>query len=183
MHLDSFLWGTNGISAVTGGYPHPSCAATAALGLISLLLPTQVAEVSPRLEALCCEAKALAHDTAQAEKSFTTVKSEKDLPGLQGLQSRQQDMEVSPRAPWPTECLVERCWGWMRPSWGGAGLWGPRCRQPWHTAVSRLEFSSRAQLGPGKGEHLRQLPCASTRLPVPRSSFCQWGGDSGRHAG
>ncbi|XP_072189224.1 uncharacterized protein [Excalfactoria chinensis] len=52
-----------------------------------------VAEVSPRLEALCCEAKALAHDTAQAESSFTTVKSEKDLPGLQGLQSRQQDME------------------------------------------------------------------------------------------
>ncbi|XP_042691345.1 spectrin beta chain, non-erythrocytic 2-like, partial [Centrocercus urophasianus] len=52
-----------------------------------------VAEVSPRLEALCCEAKALAHDTAQAESSFTTVKSEKDLQGLQGLQSRQQEME------------------------------------------------------------------------------------------
>uniref|UniRef100_A0A8C3L700 PH domain-containing protein n=1 Tax=Chrysolophus pictus TaxID=9089 RepID=A0A8C3L700_CHRPC len=52
-----------------------------------------VAEVSPRLEALCCEAKALAHDTAQAESGFTTVKSEKDLQGLQGLQSRQQEME------------------------------------------------------------------------------------------
>ncbi|XP_021245222.1 uncharacterized protein LOC110395330 isoform X2 [Numida meleagris] len=52
-----------------------------------------VAEVSPHLEALCCEAKALAHDTAQAESGFTTVKSEKDLPGLQGLQSRQQEME------------------------------------------------------------------------------------------
>ncbi|XP_048792434.1 uncharacterized protein LOC125689410 isoform X4 [Lagopus muta] len=52
-----------------------------------------VAEVSPRLEALCCEAKALAHDTAQAESGFTTVKSEKDLQGLQSLQSRQQEME------------------------------------------------------------------------------------------
>ncbi|XP_010705206.1 spectrin beta chain, non-erythrocytic 5-like isoform X2 [Meleagris gallopavo] len=52
-----------------------------------------VAEVSPRLEALCCEAKALAHDTAQAESGFTTVKSEKDLQELQGLQSRQQEME------------------------------------------------------------------------------------------
>uniref|UniRef100_A0A8V0ZA39 PH domain-containing protein n=1 Tax=Gallus gallus TaxID=9031 RepID=A0A8V0ZA39_CHICK len=52
-----------------------------------------VAEVSPCLEALCCEAKALARDTAQAESGFTTVKSEKDLPGLQGLQSRQQEME------------------------------------------------------------------------------------------
>ncbi|XP_040408794.1 uncharacterized protein LOC121067923 isoform X2 [Cygnus olor] len=52
-----------------------------------------VAEVSPRLEALRCSAEALARDTAQAESGFTTVKSEKDLPGLQGLQSRQQEME------------------------------------------------------------------------------------------
>lgn len=182
MHLDSSLWGTNGISVATGGCPHPSHAATSALGLISLLLPTQVAEVSPRLEALCCEAKALAHDTAQAESGFTTVKSEKDLQGLQSLQSRQQEMEVSPGAPWPAGCLTGRCQGWMRPSQGGTGSRGPRCRQPWHTTVSRLEFSSGAQLGPGKGEHLRQLPCASAQLPVPRSSFCQWGGDSGGHA-
>ncbi|XP_075268888.1 uncharacterized protein LOC142360457 isoform X2 [Opisthocomus hoazin] len=52
-----------------------------------------VAEVSPRLDALRCRAEALAHDTAQAESSFTAVKSEKDLPGLQGLLSRQQEME------------------------------------------------------------------------------------------
>lgn len=88
------------------GIPHPSRAAISALGLISLLLPTQVAEVSPCLEALCCEAKALARDTAQAESGFTTVKSEKDLPGLQGLQSRQQEMEVSLGAPWPAGCLA-----------------------------------------------------------------------------
>lgn len=52
-----------------------------------------VSEVSPRLEALRCRAEALAHDTAQAESGFTTVKSEKDLQGLQGLLSRQQEME------------------------------------------------------------------------------------------
>ncbi|XP_074753092.1 uncharacterized protein LOC141956400 isoform X2 [Athene noctua] len=52
-----------------------------------------VAEVSPRLEALRCRAEALARDTAQAESGFTTVKSEKDLQGLQGLLSRQQEME------------------------------------------------------------------------------------------
>ncbi|XP_068532634.1 spectrin beta chain, non-erythrocytic 4-like isoform X3 [Anas acuta] len=52
-----------------------------------------VAAVSPRLEALRRSAEALARDTAQAESGFTTVKSEKDLPGLQGLQSRQQEME------------------------------------------------------------------------------------------
>ncbi|XP_009282089.1 PREDICTED: uncharacterized protein LOC103902721 [Aptenodytes forsteri] len=54
-----------------------------------------VAEVSPRLEALRCRAEALARDTAQAESSFTTVKSEKDLQGLQGLLSRQQEMECA----------------------------------------------------------------------------------------
>ncbi|CAM9873279.1 unnamed protein product [Bubo scandiacus] len=52
-----------------------------------------VAEVSPRLEALRCRAEALARDTAHAESAFTTVKSEKDLQGLQGLLSRQQEME------------------------------------------------------------------------------------------
>ncbi|XP_069708619.1 spectrin beta chain, non-erythrocytic 2-like isoform X2 [Phaenicophaeus curvirostris] len=52
-----------------------------------------VAEVSPHLEALRCKAEALARDTAQAESGFTTVKSEKDLQGLQGLLSRQQEME------------------------------------------------------------------------------------------
>lgn len=65
-------------------------------GLISLppTLPIQVAEVSPCLEALRCRAEALAHDTAQAESGFTAVKSEKDLQGLQGLLSQQQEMEV-----------------------------------------------------------------------------------------
>ncbi|XP_059690100.1 uncharacterized protein LOC132320766 [Gavia stellata] len=52
-----------------------------------------VAEVPLRLEALRCRAEALARDTTQAESSFTTVKSEKDLQGLQGLLSRQQEME------------------------------------------------------------------------------------------
>ncbi|KAK2531617.1 Capn11 [Columba guinea] len=52
-----------------------------------------VAEVSPCLEALRCRAEALAHDTAQAESGFTAVKSEKDLQGLQGLLSQQQEME------------------------------------------------------------------------------------------
>ncbi|XP_054676543.1 spectrin beta chain, non-erythrocytic 2-like isoform X2 [Grus americana] len=52
-----------------------------------------VAEVSPHLEALRCRAEALARDTAQAESGFTAVKSEKDLQGLQGLLSRQQEME------------------------------------------------------------------------------------------
>ncbi|XP_061326936.1 uncharacterized protein LOC133278342 [Pezoporus flaviventris] len=52
-----------------------------------------VAEVSPCLEALRCRAEALARDTAQAESSFTAVKSEKDLEGLQGLLSQQQELE------------------------------------------------------------------------------------------
>ncbi|KAM6084870.1 uncharacterized protein LJ206_006794 [Theristicus caerulescens] len=52
-----------------------------------------VAEVSPCLEALRCRAEALARDTAQAESGFTAVKSEKDLQELQGLLSRQQEME------------------------------------------------------------------------------------------
>ncbi|XP_032540121.1 spectrin beta chain, non-erythrocytic 5-like isoform X3 [Chiroxiphia lanceolata] len=52
-----------------------------------------VAEVSPQLEALRCRAKVLAQDIARAESGFTTVKSEKDLQGLQGLLSRQQEME------------------------------------------------------------------------------------------
>ncbi|XP_030092128.2 spectrin beta chain, non-erythrocytic 2-like isoform X3 [Serinus canaria] len=52
-----------------------------------------VAKMSPQLEALQCRAKALSEDIALAEKSFTTVKSEKDLQGLQGLLSCQQEME------------------------------------------------------------------------------------------
>ncbi|XP_053830394.1 spectrin beta chain, non-erythrocytic 2-like isoform X4 [Vidua macroura] len=52
-----------------------------------------VAKISPQLEALQCRAKALAQDIALAENSFTTVKSEKDLQGLQGLLSCQQEME------------------------------------------------------------------------------------------
>lgn len=77
--------------------------------------PIQVAEVSPRLEALRCRAEALARDTAQAESGFTTVKSEKDLQGLQGLLSRQQEMEVRPG---------EHC-GWPCPWWGGVPAdWG-----------------------------------------------------------
>lgn len=60
-------------------------------------MPIQVAEVSPCLEALRCRAEALARDTAQAESGFTAVKSEKDLEGLQGLLSQQQELEVRPR--------------------------------------------------------------------------------------
>ncbi|XP_041878891.1 uncharacterized protein LOC121662121 isoform X2 [Corvus kubaryi] len=52
-----------------------------------------VAEVFPQLEALQCRAKALSQDIALAENGFTTVKSEKDLQGLQGLLSCQQEME------------------------------------------------------------------------------------------
>ncbi|XP_063246974.1 spectrin beta chain, non-erythrocytic 2-like isoform X3 [Prinia subflava] len=52
-----------------------------------------VAKVSPQLEALQCRAKALSEDIALAENSFTMVKSEKDLQGLQGLLSCQQEME------------------------------------------------------------------------------------------
>ncbi|XP_032912091.1 spectrin beta chain, non-erythrocytic 2-like isoform X2 [Catharus ustulatus] len=52
-----------------------------------------VAKVSPQLEALQSRAKALSQDIALAENSFTTVKSEKDLQGLQGLLSCQQEME------------------------------------------------------------------------------------------
>ncbi|XP_068795609.1 spectrin beta chain, non-erythrocytic 4 isoform X2 [Struthio camelus] len=54
-----------------------------------------LAEVSPCLEAIRCRAEALARDTAQAENDFAVVKSEKDLQGLQGLLSRQQEMECA----------------------------------------------------------------------------------------
>lgn len=68
------------------------------LGLTSLPPPPpiQVAEVSPRLEALRCRAEMLAQDIAEAESGFAAVKSEKDLQGLQGLLSQQQEMEVRP---------------------------------------------------------------------------------------
>lgn len=61
--------------------------------------------MSPLLEALRCRAEALIHDTAQAERGFTAVKSEKDLQELQGLLNQQQEMEVRPeeRSAWP-------CW-------------------------------------------------------------------------
>ncbi|XP_041260089.1 spectrin beta chain, non-erythrocytic 2-like [Onychostruthus taczanowskii] len=52
-----------------------------------------VAKISPKLEALQRRAKALSQDIALAENIFTTVKSEKDLQGLQGLLSCQQEME------------------------------------------------------------------------------------------
>ncbi|XP_019405205.1 PREDICTED: uncharacterized protein LOC109319854 isoform X6 [Crocodylus porosus] len=52
-----------------------------------------LAEVSLHMQAVRCRAEALAHDIAQAERGFATVKSEWDLQGLQGLLSRQQDME------------------------------------------------------------------------------------------
>ena len=144
-------------------------------GLISLPpLPTQVAEVSPRLDALRCRAEALAHDTAQAESSFTAVKSEKDLPGLQGLLSRQQEMEVRSRR---AEAVPGRCWP---PGGPGAVSLG----KPWR---ARLEFSSRAEpcpaplpsasTGQARGESSRQLLCASAWLPAPRSSSCWQGGD------
>ncbi|XP_025978810.2 uncharacterized protein LOC112997153 isoform X3 [Dromaius novaehollandiae] len=52
-----------------------------------------LADVCPCLEAIRCRAEALARDTAQVESDFAVVKSEKDLQGLQGLLSRQQEME------------------------------------------------------------------------------------------
>ncbi|XP_025053592.1 uncharacterized protein LOC102373457 isoform X12 [Alligator sinensis] len=52
-----------------------------------------LAEVSLHMQAVRCRAETLAHDIAQAERGFATVKSEWDLQGLQGLLSRQQDME------------------------------------------------------------------------------------------
>lgn len=64
-----------------------------------------MAKVSPQLEALQCRAKALSQDIALAENSFTTVKSEKDLQGLQGLLSCQQEMEVSQMAGRCPGCL------------------------------------------------------------------------------
>lgn len=95
----------------------------------------QVAEVSPHLEALRCRAETLARDTAQAESSFTTVKSEKDLQGLQGLLSQQQELEVRPGENPGQLCLW---WGGVLegPSWGSAGPRRPRCRKPWHATVS-----------------------------------------------
>ncbi|XP_030354667.1 uncharacterized protein LOC115613432 isoform X2 [Strigops habroptila] len=54
-----------------------------------------VAEASPRLEALRCRAEALVRDIIQAESGFTAVKSEKDLEGLQGLLSQQQELECA----------------------------------------------------------------------------------------
>ncbi|XP_019338562.1 uncharacterized protein LOC102559868 isoform X9 [Alligator mississippiensis] len=54
-----------------------------------------LAEVSLHMQAVRCRAETLARDIAQAERGFATVKSEWDLQGLQGLLSRQQDMEVS----------------------------------------------------------------------------------------
>ncbi|XP_059572826.1 uncharacterized protein LOC102559868 isoform X8 [Alligator mississippiensis] len=52
-----------------------------------------LAEVSLHMQAVRCRAETLARDIAQAERGFATVKSEWDLQGLQGLLSRQQDME------------------------------------------------------------------------------------------
>nr|XP_023966922.1 uncharacterized protein LOC101953621 isoform X1 [Chrysemys picta bellii] len=54
-----------------------------------------LARVSPRMEAVRCRAEALAHDIAQVESGFATVKSELDLQGLQGLLSQQREMEFN----------------------------------------------------------------------------------------
>ncbi|XP_067420832.1 uncharacterized protein [Emydura macquarii macquarii] len=54
-----------------------------------------LAKVSPGMEAVRCRAEALAHDIAQVESGFATVKSELDLQGLQGLLSQQQEMELN----------------------------------------------------------------------------------------
>lgn len=84
-----------------------------------------MAEVSPQLEALQCRAKALSRDIALAENGFTTVKSEKDLQGLQGLLSCQQEMEVSQGS---TCREVSRLAG-------AVPVRGPRCCKPWHTVA------------------------------------------------
>lgn len=80
--------------------------------------PIQVAEMSPHLEALRCRAEALARDTAQAESGFTSVKSEKDLQGLQGLLSQQQELEVRPGENHGQLCLW---WGGVLADWGHPG--------------------------------------------------------------
>lgn len=77
------------------------------LGFTSLFSSPQLAEVSLHMQAVRCRAETLARDIAQAERGFATVKSEWDLQGLQGLLSRQQDMEVSPWVHcYPHGCTV-----------------------------------------------------------------------------
>lgn len=100
-----------------------------------------MAEVSPQLEALQCRAKALSRDIALAENGFTTVKSEKDLQGLQGLLSCQQEMEVSQGSTCrevsrPAGAVPVRHW----PPSGGLGV--VSLGTLWQAG---LEFSSRAE--------------------------------------
>ena len=150
--------------------------------------------MSPRLEALRCRAEALARDTAEAESGFTAVKSEKDLQGLQGLLSRQQEMEVrtgehhGQPCPWRGGVLAGR--GHPGEALAPRGPGVVSLGTPWQ---AWLEFSSRAEpcptplpsasAGQVRGESLCQLPCASARLPAPCSSSHRWGGDSREQSG
>lgn len=179
--------GDTGLQGRNPGGPHTAARAAWLGGVprrgssLPALPPAQVAEVSPRLEALRCSAEALARDTAQAESGFTTVKSEKDLPGLQGLQSRQQEMEVSPGEP------RGRPGTWRGGVWAGWGCPGEALAPGGPGVVSlgalrRLGWNFPARAREGE-KSLRQLPCASARLPAPRSSFRRRAGDSGGQSG
>lgn len=55
---------------------------------------SQLARFSSQLEAMRGRAETLAQDLTQAEKSFPTVKSERELQDLQDLLRRQQKIEV-----------------------------------------------------------------------------------------
>lgn len=135
----------------------------------------------------------LARDTAQAESGFTTVKSEKDLQGLQGLLSQQQELEVrhgerGRPCPW---------WGSVLAGWGcpreALAPRGPGVVSLGTPRRPGLEFSSQAELcptplpsastGQARGESLHQFPCAIVQLPAPYSSSRRWGGDSQKQSG
>lgn len=167
--------GDRGASGTRAGWPTRSCEGSRAGAHLfppSLLL-AQVAAVSPRLEALRRSAEALARDTAQAESGFTTVKSEQDLPGLQGLQSRQQEMEVSSGSP-----AAGRARGGEVP--GQDGAIPGRCWPPGAQVSSALArggvWAGIFQPRPGKGRELGsappcQRPAASTSLIFPLAGW------------
>lgn len=148
-----------------------------------------MAKVSPQLEALQSRAKALSQDIALTENSFTTVKSEKDLQGLQGLLSCQQEMEVSQGS---TAREVSRLAGAV-PVRHWPHLQGPRCCKPWHSVAGQAGIFQWSwdlpalppsdSMGQARGQSLHQLPCANTQLPAPHSSSHWWGSDSAHRAG
>lgn len=126
-----------------------------------------MAKISPQLEALQHRAKALSQDIALAENSFTTVKSEKDLQGLQGLLSCQQEMEVSQGS---TAREVSQLAGtFLVRHWPPSG--GPGVVSLGTLWQGRLEFSSGAEilLCSPLIAWARQVDraCISSRVPTP----------------